>query len=303
MLLKELEGIVPVRRGEPLARHTTFGIGGPADVYVVADSAQGLRRIVVVCRAHGAPFFVLGSGSNVLVGDEGIRGVTIENRAAAVDGPFPNGGGFTVRAESGASLAALARGLARQGCAGLEWASGIPGTVGGAVVYNAGAYGGSLADVLRSVAVMDDQGRQQVVAAQELGLAYRDSALMRGILANGVVLSAEFHLGRGSPEELTKRVEELDAQRIAAQPRGRSAGSVFKNTAEHPAWWLVDQAGLRGHRIGDAQVSSKHTNFFVNVGRARAADVRALIELAREKVRERFGVELELEIALVGEGF
>jgi UDP-N-acetylmuramate dehydrogenase len=302
-LLRELESIAPVRRDEPLARHTTFGIGGPADAYVVADSAQSLRRIVAACRSHGAPFFVLGSGSNVLVGDEGIRGLTIENRAAAVDGPFANGDGFSVQAESGASIAALARSLARQGCAGLEWASGIPGTVGGAVVYNAGAYGGSLADVLRSASVIDDQGHEQIVAADELGLAYRGSALTRDALADAVVLSAEFHLEKGSPQELTARVKELDAERVAAQPRGRSAGSVFKNTPERPAWWLIDQAGLRGHRIGDAQVSPKHTNFILNVGQARAADVKALIDLAREQVRERFGLELELEISLVGEGF
>lgn len=302
-LLRELETIAPVRRDEPLARHTTFGIGGPAAAYVVADSAPSLRHLVIACHAHGAPFFVLGSGSNVLVGDEGIRGVTIENRAAAVDGPFANGDGFSVRAESGASLAALARGLARQGCAGLEWASGIPGTVGGAVIYNAGAYGGSLTDVLRSVTLMDDQGREHTLAAAELALAYRGSAFTRGLLAQAVVLSAEFHLRRGSPQELIERVKELDAQRFAAQPRGRSAGSVFKNTPQHPAWWLIDQAGLRGYRIGEAQVSPKHTNFFLNVGRGRAADVRALIDLARQRVRERFGLDLELEIALVGEGF
>jgi len=302
-LLKELEGVAPLRRDELLARHTTFGIGGPAEAYVVADSAEALRRLLAVCQRGGVPFFVLGSGSNILVGDGGIRGVTIENRAAAVEGPRTNGQGALVRAESGASFAALARSLARQGCAGLEWAGGIPGTVGGAVVYNAGAYGGCLADVLRSVTVADGEGQEEVIAAGDLDLSYRGSAFVRGLLAGRVVLWAEFGLRSGSAEELTARVRDLDAQRLAAQPRGRNAGSIFKNTPEYPAWQIIDQVGLRGYRIGDAQVSPKHANFFINAGRARASDVKALIELARGRVRERFGVELELEIAMVGEGF
>ena len=302
-LLKELEGVAPLHWDEPLARHTTFGIGGPAEAYVMADSAEALRRLVAACHRDGVPFFVLGSGSNILVGDAGIRGVTIENRAAAVEGPRTNGQGVLARAESGASFAALARSLARQGCGGLEWAGGIPGTVGGAVVYNAGAYGGCLADVLRSVTVVDGEGQEEVIAAGDLDLSYRGSAFVRGLLAERVVLWAEFGLRPGSAEELTARVRELDARRLADQPRGRNAGSIFKNTPEYPAWQLIDQVGLRGYRIGDAQVSPKHANFFINAGRARASEVKALIELALGRVRERFGLELELEIALVGEGF
>ncbi|MGB6895977.1 MAG: UDP-N-acetylmuramate dehydrogenase, partial [Dehalococcoidia bacterium] len=190
-----------------------------------------------------------------------------------------------------------------QGCGGLEWAGGIPGTVGGAVVYNAGAYGGCLADVLRSVTVVDGEGQEEVIAAGDLDLSYRGSAFVRGLLAERVVLWAEFGLRPGSAEELTARVRELDARRLADQPRGRNAGSIFKNTPEYPAWQLIDQVGLRGYRIGDAQVSPKHANFFINAGRARASEVKALIELALGRVRERFGLELELEIALVGEGF
>jgi len=171
------------------------------------------------------------------------------------------------------------------------------------VVYNAGAYGGCLADVLRSVTVVDGEGQEEVIAAGDLDLSYRGSAFVRGLLAGRVVLWAEFGLRTGSAEELTARVRELDARRLAAQPRGRTAGSIFKNTPEYPAWQLIDQVGLRGHRIGDAQVSPKHANFFINAGRASASDVKALIELALGRVRERFGLELELEIALVGEGF
>ncbi|OGO50895.1 MAG: UDP-N-acetylenolpyruvoylglucosamine reductase [Chloroflexi bacterium RBG_16_68_14] len=298
-----LERIGPVRLDEPLSRHTTFGIGGPADVYVVARDAEELARVVLACREHDAPIFVLGSGSNILVGDGGIRGVAIENRARALSGPELEGGGFRFRAESGASFAGVARSLARQGFAGLEWASGIPGTLGGAVVYNAGAYGGCLADVLRSVAIVNGTGATKELPAGELELVYRGSAFTRGQFRDRVVLSAEFTLWPGDSQALMQRVQELDVRRLTAQPRGRNAGSIFKNTPEHPAWRLIDQVGLRGQRIGDAQISEKHCNFFLNVGRARAADVKALIDLARQRVRERFGLEPELEVALVGEGF
>jgi len=301
-LVAELAALGPVREEEPLGRHTTFGIGGPADAYFVADSPEVLGHAVALCHRHQTPFFVLGSGSNVVVGDRGMRGVTIENRATQVEGPQPDDDSALLQAGSGASLAALARSLARQGWAGLEWASGIPGTVGGAVVYNAGAYGGCLADVLLSVDIANGAGRKQVPATQ-LGLTYRGSAFTRGFLEGKAVLGASFRLLRGDAARLAERVSELDRRRLAAQPRGRNAGSVFKNTPEHPAWWLIDQVGLRGYRIGDAVISTKHTNFIVNAGRARAADVKALVELARERVMARFGLELELEVALVGEGF
>ena len=314
-LVAGLAALGPVREEEPLARHTTFGIGGPADVYFIADSPEALGRAVALCHRHQTPLFVLGSGSNILVGDQGIRGVTIENRATQVDGPQPDDDGSAELAEvggptgvclfqagSGASFAALARSTARQGWAGLEWAAGIPGTVGGAVVYNAGAYGGCLADVLVDVHVANGAGEQRVPAA-DLGLTYRGSAFTRGLLEGKAVLSATFRLLRDDAARLAERVSELDRRRLAAQPRGRNAGSVFKNTPEHPAWWLIDEVELRGYRIGDAAISSKHANFIVNAGRARAADVKALIELARERVMARFGLELELEVALVGEGF
>ena len=302
-LLAALEEITAVRKDEPMSRHTTFGIGGPADIYVTATSAAELARIVIACREHDAPVFVLGSGSNILVGDAGVRGVVIENRARALEGPLTDTeGGVRFRAESGASFAAVARGIARRGYAGLEWASGIPGTLGGAVVYNAGAYGGCLADVLRSIRFVNGTGAEKELPAEELGLVYRGSGFTRGQFRDRVVLAAEFTVWPGDAQELMERVSELDARRLAAQPRGRNAGSIFKNTADHPVWKLIDEAGLRGHRIGDAQVSEKHCNFFINAGRARAADMKALIDLARERVRERHGIELELEVGLVGEG-
>jgi UDP-N-acetylmuramate--L-alanine ligase/UDP-N-acetylenolpyruvoylglucosamine reductase len=303
-LIDQLSSIAAVREHEPLSRHTTLGIGGPADVYIVAENADQLATIVLACREHHAPVFVLGSGSNILVGDRGIRGVVIENRARAVRGPEPGPEGeLLFTAESGASFAAVARHLARDGYAGLEWASGIPGTLGGAVVYNAGAYGGCLGDVLRSISYVNGTGTTHDAPASALDLEYRGSVFTRGQFEDRVVLSAEFALWNGEAQALMQRVRELDQKRLSAQPRGRNAGSIFKNIPDHPAWRLIDEVGLRGHRIGDAQISDKHCNFFINTGKARAADVKALIDLARLRVRDTFGIDMELEVGLVGEGF
>ncbi len=299
--LAELRAMGPILLDEPLSRHTTIGIGGPADVYFAARTEEQLRAALRAARGHGVPMFILGAGSNVVVLDGGIRGLVIENATDQVEGPVPNGAGFKVGAASGVSLAALARRLAFAGYAGLEWACGIPGTLGGAVVYNAGAYDRSLLDVLKGVRVVDPANGILEMRPEELTLGYRNSAFTRSAMRGHVVLSLDLALQKGDPAALRARVRELDARRLAAQPRGRNAGSMFKNPAENPAWWLINQAGLRGHRIGNAQISDQHTNFFLNLGGARAADVLALMELTRSRVRERFGVELENEVALVGE--
>jgi UDP-N-acetylmuramate dehydrogenase len=303
-LVRRLREIAAVRLDEPLARHTTFGIGGPADVFVTVRDAGQLAAAVLAARQAEAPVFILGSGSNILVGDRGIRGVTIDNQAKAyriTSGGDP--GRFDVTAESGASFAALARTLARQGYGGIEWASGIPGSLGGAVVYNAGAYGGCLADVLVSASILDGNGGTRRYSLADLKLTYRNSIFTRGACTNCVVLDVTFTVTRGEPAALLAEIARIDAERLAAQPRGRTGGSTFKNPGDRHAWELIDGAGLRGYRIGDAQISEKHCNFFMNVGAARAADVYALMELARGRVRERFGIELENEVELVGEGF
>jgi UDP-N-acetylmuramate dehydrogenase len=302
-LFGRLKATAPTRRDEPLARHVTFGIGGPADMLVTVRSAEELARAVVTAREFGAPLFILGAGSNILVGDRGIRGVVIDNQAKRMDGPAERGGEWLVRAESGASFATLARHLAKDGFGGIEWASGIPGSLGGAVVYNAGAYGGCLADVARSVTMLLGDGAQREMAAAELKLTYRNSIFTRGECDGCVVLAVTFAVTRGEPAALLRRIDEIDAQRLGAQPRGRTGGSTFKNPEGRHAWELIDAVGLRGYRIGDAQISEKHCNFFLNTGAARAADVYALMREARRRVRERFGIELENEVVLVGEGF
>jgi UDP-N-acetylmuramate dehydrogenase len=302
--LAEMRQAATVRLDEPMSDHTTFGIGGPADAYAIAESEKQLKALADTAHRHAAPFFILGAGSNILVGDGGIRGLVIENRSDRVDQPISqSNGSLLVRAQSGTSIAGLARRFSQAGLAGLEWACGIPGSLGGAVIYNAGAYGGCLADCLRSVRVTNSSTEVTELAASELALGYRGSAFTRGVLQGKVVLSADLILHEGDPQALTARVAELDARRQAAQPRERNAGSVFKNTPEHPTWWLIDQVGLRGHRTGDAQISPKHTNFIVNCGHASASDVKALMALAQERVEERFGLHLEPEVTLVGEGF
>jgi UDP-N-acetylmuramate dehydrogenase len=299
--LAELRAMGSVLLDEPLSRHTTIGVGGPADAYFAARTEEQLRAALRAARGHDIPMFILGAGSNVVVLDGGVRGLVIENATDQVEGPVLNGAGFKVGAASGVSLASLARRLAFAGYAGLEWACGIPGTLGGAVVYNAGAYDRSLLDVLKGVRVVDPANGILEMRPEELALGYRHSAFTRNAMRGHVVLSLDLALQKGDPTALRAHVREMDARRLAAQPRGRNAGSMFKNPAEHPAWWLIDQAGLRGHRIGKAQISDQHTNFFLNLGGAKATDVLALMELARSRVRERFGIELENEVAVVGE--
>ncbi len=303
-LLKDIERLTRVRVNEPLSRHTTFGIGGPADIYVVAESEESLCEMVRLAHQHGVPVFILGAGSNILVGDGGIRGMVIENNVASIQGPEPDGDDrYIARVGSGTSFASVSRRLSLAGWAGVEWAVGIPGTIGGAVIYNAGAYNRCTADVLISARTVDGDGRVRELAAADLKLAYRSSIFNRGQLPGHVVLSADLSLTKGDPKALADQIAKFDAHRLMAQPRGQNCGSIFKNPEGQSAWSLVDRVGLRGHRIGNAQISQIHTNFILNLGRASAADVMALIRLAQERAWSEFNVKLETEVSLVGEGF
>lgn len=295
-LAATLEGLGDLRRDEPMARHTTFGIGGPADLYLTVRDTASLERAAAAARDAGVDAFVLGSGSNIVVADAGIRGLVIDNRAR---GEMQDDDGGSWRVESGASLAAFARRMGRAGRAGLTWAVGIPGTLGGAVVYNAGAYGGCLADVLTAVRVADADGERWAPSA-DLGLVYRGSAFTRGGAAGAVVLEVELRLVKEDPAELVAQAAAHDRKRLAAQPRGRNAGSMFKNPPESPAWKLIDAVGLRGAQRGDAAISELHCNFFVNSGQARADEVAWLVEEAERRVAEQFGVRLEREVSFVG---
>ena len=300
-LIERLRELGTVRLDEPLSRHVTFGVGGPADVYFVAENEDALREAYTLARSHDVPVFIFGSGSNILVGDKGVHGLTIENRTDTIEGPVQNGAGMKVRVASGVSFATLARRMANAGYSGVEWACGIPGSLGGAVVTNAGAYDRSLADVVRGARLSGADGTVTELTPADLQLTYRNSAFTRGELRDAIVLSVDLRLDRGDASDLKARVKEMDAARKAAQPPGRNCGSVFKNPPDHPSWWYVDQAGLRGHRIGNAQFSEQHSNFILNLGNAQASDIMALVDLAKERVREQFGVELETEVMMVGE--
>ena len=293
-----------------MSRHTTFGIGGSADCFVRARDEVALRGVVTAAHAEDTPLFILGAGSNILVGDRGVRGIVLEHRTRDaepprfdVDDSLSDGDAQVITVSAGTPFARLARATARRGLGGLEWAAGIPGTLGGAVVYNAGAYGGCLADVLVEIQVLQADDAHQSIAAEELGLAYRSSEFTRGLMRGRVILAVTLRLQRRDAATATARIDELEVRRKTNAPRGRNAGSVFKNPVEHPAWWLIDQVGLRGHRLGDAQISEKHTNYVVNVGGAGAADVAGLMALAQQRVVETFGIALEPEVSRVGEGF
>lgn len=297
-LAAQLAALGTLKEREPLSRHTTFGIGGPADLFLTVRDADALKAAGAAAAAAGLPTFVLGSGSNILVADAGIRGLVLDNRAR---GEATSDDGLTFRVESGMSFAALARKMCRAGLAGLEWAVGIPGTLGGAVVYNAGAYGGCLGDVLTRVRLHATSGEDAWVAAEDLGLVYRGSVFTRGQFAGKSVLEAEVRLTPGDAAALVATATAYDGKRLGAQPRGRNAGSMFKNPTERPAWKLIDAVGLRGARRGDAAISELHCNFFVNYGNAKAADVAWLVNEAETRIADEFGVRLEREVAFVGE--
>ena len=296
-LTASVERFGEVRLAEPLSRHTTFGVGGPADVFLTVRDADGIAAAVTAAEQAGADVFVLGSGSNILVADAGMRGLVIDNRARR---EHADGNGLSFRVESGTSFAAFARRMCRLGLEGLAWAVGIPGTLGGAVVYNAGAYGGCLADVLTRARLRLPDGEMEWVDAADLGLVYRGSVFTRERFAGKAVLEAEVRLRPGDGKALMAEAASYDGKRLTAQPRGRNAGSTFKNPPSHPAWKLIDAVGLRGAQRGDAAISDKHCNFFVNYGNARADDVAWLIREAERRVHEQFGITLEREVAFVG---
>ena len=287
-----------VRRDEALKRYTAMRVGGPADLLIVCEHVDDLVRAVRLARSSGLPWRLLGGGCNVLVSDAGVRGLVIVNRAARMQFELNKG---MVRVEAGALLAVLAREAVERGLTGLEWAAGLPGSVGGAVVGNAGAFEGDIAGVLRSATLLGPDGEIVERSVEWFEFEYRLSRIKReAVNRRSVVLSAILGLQRGDAQALERRANEILEWRQTRHPAGATMGSTFKNPPGDHAGYLIEQAGLRGYRIGGAQVSELHGNFFMNVGGATAADVLALIEYAQAEVRRRFGVELELEIELVG---
>ena len=286
-----------VKENVSLAPYTSARIGGPADIFITADSADELARIVKLLNKQEMEYILLGGGSNVLVSDKGVRGVVVLNRAKGVR--FHNGDQPSVTVESGVIFSNLANRCASKGLAGLEWAATVPGTVGGAIYGNAGAFGGDMADNLVWADLLTENGREKFTVEQ-MGYGYRTSMLKRGEV-NAVVLSAELALKNSTKEEVTVKIEQFSAHRKATQPPGASMGSMFKNPPGDYAGRLIEAAGLKGARIGNAEISPVHGNFFINHANTKAEDIRALIVLAQKTVKEKLGVTLELEVELVGE--
>ena len=286
-----------VKENVPLAPYTSARIGGLADIFLMADTSAELTRIVKLLWKHDMPFTLLGGGSNVLVSDKGVRGVVVLNRAKGVK--FVTGDQPSVKAESGVVFSNLANRCASKGLSGLEWAAAVPGTVGGAVYGNAGAFGGDVSGDLISAELLTMEGKE-TFTVEQFGYGYRTSVLKRGEL-KALVLSAEFALKNSTKEEVTVKIQQFSAHRKATQPPGASMGSMFKNPEGTYAGKLIEDAGLKGTRIGNAEISPLHGNFFINHENTKAEDIRALIELVQKTVKEKEGVDLELEIELIGE--
>ena len=295
-------------RNERLARHTFVQVGGPADWLVIARSRCQLVNAITAARELQLPLQVLGAGSNVLIRDGGIRGLVIKNDSrdcSLTSDVDQDPGAKIIELDSGARFASVARATARAGLTGLEWAAGIPGAVGGGLPTNAGAYGSELADILVSAQALTPAGEVITLYPSDLELGYRDSSLRSGSHARLVVTSVRLRLRRGDPETALAEIDRVENLRKANAPTGPSLGSTFKNPVNdlRSAGQLIDEAGLRGYRIGAAQVSVRHANYILNqdVARASATDFTNMIEHIQTRVQERFQVALEPEVAVIGE--
>ena len=290
-------GVRDVRVDEPLSQHTTWRVGGPADLFIYPRSKDELERAMHIVRKHGLPWRVIGRGSNLLVRDGGIRGAVFKI-GEGLDGLSIDG--TRVVAGGGCSLIKLSRQTARQGLTGLEFAEGIPGTVGGAVCMNAGAHGSETSRVLTSAEVLLDSGERVVLSKEGLGFRYRTSVLQGKV--KGIVTEATFQLAHGDPQKIAAEMARYRDRRKQTQPlQYPCAGSVFRNPPGDHAGRLIEASGLKGYRVGDAEVSTQHANFIINRGQATATDVLALIDHIVRTVEERFGVRLKTEVQVVGE--
>ena len=292
----DLLGEERVFTGEAMSRHTTFKIGGPADYFLMPDKDTDVGRIVKICKESAIPYFILGNGSNLLVGDGGYRGAVIQiyknMSAVTVEGT-------EITVQAGALLSSVAAAAKNAALTGFEFAGGIPGTMGGAVVMNAGAYGGEMKDVLTEVTVMDEEGEIVTLSADKLELGYRTSIIKT---AGYIVLEAKLQLKEGNPEVIRETMKDLTIRRTTKQPlEYPSAGSTFKRPEGYFAGKLIMDSGLAGYQVGGAQVSEKHCGFVINAGGATARDVRTLMDNVRDIVYKKYGVTLEPEVKFLGD--
>ena len=281
---------------EAMSQHTTFKIGGPADYFLMPDKGEDVGRVIKICKEKEIPYFILGNGSNLLVGDGGYRGAVIQiyrnMSSVTVEGN-------EITAQAGALLSAVAAAAKNASLTGFEFAGGIPGTIGGAVVMNAGAYGGEMKDVLTEVTVMNAEGDIFTLPTEELELGYRTSIIKT---AGYIVLEAKIRLKEGDPEVIRETMKDLTIRRTTKQPlEYPSAGSTFKRPEGYFAGKLIMDSGLAGYQVGGVQVSEKHCGFVINAGDATARDVRTLMDNVRDIVYKKYGVTLEPEVKFLGE--
>lgn len=285
-----------ILEAEPMSRHTTFRIGGPAELFLVPKSTEEIAGIFKICREEGIPWFVLGNGSNLLVSDKGYQGVVIQLYKGFGEVKVQ---GCQITAQAGALLSQIAAAAREESLTGFEFAGGIPGTLGGAVVMNAGAYGGEMKDVIKEVTVLTREGEIRTLQAEELAMGYRTSTIKE---AGYIVLSAVLSLEKGDKEQIKARMQELAGMRSSKQPlQYPSAGSTFKRPEGYFAGKLIMDSGLRGYQVGGAQVSEKHCGFVINTGNATARDVRNLMADVQRIVEEKYGVKLEPEVKFLGD--
>lgn len=293
--IKDIDGL-KISTDEPMSAHTSFKIGGPADVFVIPETEEAILKLLFCAKKENLPLTVIGSGSNLLVSDEGIRGITLKISSSFSDVCVH---GEKIVAKSGASLAKIASAAQNHSLSGFEFASGIPGSLGGAIYMNAGAYGGEMADVIKSVTYVKTGGEIVIAKNEDLSFSYRHSAFCDH--QDFVILSAEIELKKGSKDEIKEKMHELNQKRKEKQPLNfPSAGSAFKRPEGYFAAKLIEDAGLKGFSVGGAEVSEKHSGFIINKGGATASDVISLVCHIKKTVKEKFGVELYPEIKFVG---
>ncbi|MEF9941525.1 MAG: UDP-N-acetylmuramate dehydrogenase [Lachnospiraceae bacterium] len=281
---------------EPMSKHTTFRVGGPADYFIIPKSIKELQKAVTLSKQYKIPYYIIGNGSNILVSDDGYRGVIIQIYKEL---DYIEVVGETIYAQAGVLLSKIANEAFAHELTGVEFAAGIPGTLGGACMMNAGAYGGEMKDVLQDITVLDENGNVRILQKDELALGYRTSVVAK---RGYIVLGATLVLEKGVSEMIRSRMEELRAKRIAKQPlEYPSAGSTFKRPKGHYAGQLIQEAGLCGFQVGGAQVSEKHCGFIINKDQATATDVLQLMNEVVERVRKHSGVTIEPEVKRLGE--
>lgn len=282
-----------------MAKYTTARLGGAADFLMVVNSSQDMEETILKLWQHDIPFYLLGGGSNILVSDHGLRGVVIINHARAIEMKCHQSH-FTIWAESGAAMSAIARKAGKNELSGLEWATSLPGTLGGAIYGNAGAFGGDISGNLVLAEILHNERGKECWPCEWFDFEYR-SSILKHAAEKSLILSALLRVSPGNAPEIHELMDTFHSRRRNRQPRGACTGSMFKNPSRDHAGRLIEAAGLKGTKIGDAHISQKHGNFFINNGNASSVDFIQLIQLAKDSVCKNFGVELELEVELLGD--